>query len=321
MQSGGFMSRVFRVIFLAFVIFLLPFFAAAQENSAKGPAIPSPQANRPRAKIGIALEGGGALGLAHIGVLQWFEDHHIPIDYIADTSMGGLVGGLYATGKTPKQLQDIVEQQNWDIIIGGQTPYQDLSFRRKQDNRDYPTFIQFGLKNGLSLPAGLNAGHQISLLIDRETLPYANLKSFDDLPIPYRCVATDLVSGKEVVFADGSLPQAMRATMSIPGLFNPVRKDNQVLVDGGLVGNLPTDVVRAMGAEVVIAIHLEVSPAKPEEIQSLFSVLGRSVDVIVRENEIRGLTAADLVVNVDLHQYSSLDYQKSRAIIATGRNA
>ena len=203
--------------------------------------------------------------------------------------MGGLVGGLYATGKTPKELQDIVEQQNWDIIIGGQTPYQDLSFRRKEDNRDYPTVIQFGLKKGLSLPAGLNAGHQISLLIDRETLPYANLKSFDDLPIPYRCVATDLVSGKEVVFKDGSLPQAMRATMSIPGLFNPVRRDHQVLVDGGLVGNLPTDVVRAMGAEVVIAIHLEVSPAKPEEIQSLFSVLGRSVDVIVRENEIRGL--------------------------------
>src|ERR1700722_114959 len=92
-----------------------------------------------RPKIGIALEGGGALGLAHIGVLQWFEDHHIPIDYVAGTSMGGLVGGLYATGKTPKELQEIVEQQNWDIIIGGKTPYRDLSFRRKEDNRDYPT--------------------------------------------------------------------------------------------------------------------------------------------------------------------------------------
>src|SRR5260370_33309071 len=108
----------------------------------------------------------------------------------------------------------------------------------------------------------------------------------------------------------------MRATISIPGLFNPVRRDNQVLVDGGLVGNLPTDVVRSMGAEVVIAVHLEVSPVKPEEIQSLFSVLGRSVDLIVRENEIRGLSAADLVVNVDLPVYKSLEYQKSQAIIA-----
>jgi NTE family protein len=303
------------------VIFLLPLFAAAQENSARQPATASAQEKRPRAKIGVALEGGGALGLAHIGVLQWFEDHHIPIDYVAGTSMGGLVGGLYATGKTPKELQEIVEQQNWDIIIGGKTPYRDLSFRRKEDNRDYPTLIQIGLKNGFSLPAGLNAGHQINLLIDRETLAYANLQSFDDLPTPYRCVATDLVSGKEVVFKDGSLPQAMRATISIPGLFNPVRRDNQVLVDGGLVGNLPTDVVRNMGAEVVIAIHLEVSPVKPDEIQSFFSVLGRSVDVIVRENEIRGLSKADLVVSVDLHEYGSLEYQKSQAIIAVGRQA
>jgi len=315
------MSRASRVLRLMSIIFLLPLFAAAQENSTNQPAVASAQEKRPRAKIGVALEGGGALGLAHIGVLQWFEDHHIPIDYIAGTSMGGLVGGLYATGKTPKELEEIVEQQNWDIIIGGKTPYRDLSFRRKEDNRDYPTLIQIGLKNGLSLPAGLNAGHQISLLIDRETLPYANLKSFDDLPTPYRCVATDLVSGKEVIFKDGSLPQAMRATISIPGLFNPVRRDNQVLVDGGLVGNLPTDVVRKMGAEVVIAIHLEVAPVKPEEIQSFFSVLGRSVDVIVRENEIRGLSKADLVVNVDLHEYSSLEYQKSQAIIAVGRQA
>src|ERR1700747_1229377 len=321
MQSGGFISRFFRVVFLAFAIFLLPLFAAAQENSANPPAAPSPQEKRPRAKIGVALEGGGALGLAHIGVLQWFDDHHIPIDYIAGTSMGGLVGGLYATGRTPKELEEIVDQQNWDIIIGGKTPYQDLSFRRKEDARDYPTFIQIGLKKGLRLPAGLNAGHQISLLIDRETLPYASLTSFDELPTPYRCVATDLVSGKEVIFKDGRLSQAMRATISIPGLFNPVRRDNHVLVDGGLVGNLPTDVVRNMGAQVVIAIHLEVSPAKPEEIQSFFGVLGRSVDVIVRENEIRGLSKADLVVNVDLHEYGSLEYQKSQAIIAVGLQA
>jgi len=315
------MNRILRIASLLVAIFLMPIFAAAQTNSTNGPANEPAQAKRSRPKIGIALEGGGALGLAHIGVLQWFEDHHIPVDYIAGTSMGGLVGGLYAIGKSPKELQELVERQNWDIIIGGQTPYEDLSYRRKEDARDYPTLIQLGLKKGLSLPAGLNAGHQINLLIDRETLPYGNLKSFDDLPIPYRCVATDLVSGKEVVFSDGSLPQAMRATMSIPGLFNPVRRDNQVLVDGGLVGNLPTDVVRKMGAEVVIAIHLETSPVRPEEIQSLFSVLGHSVDLIVRENEIRGLSAADLVVNVDLHEYSSIQYEKSKIIIEKGRRA
>jgi len=315
------MTRTLRIACLIFPVLLMPMLAAAQTNSTTGPANDSAQAKRSRPKIGVALEGGGALGLAHIGVLQWFEGHHIPVDYIAGTSMGGLVGGLYAIGKSPKELQELVERQNWDIIIGGQTPYEDLSYRRKEDARDYPTFIQLGLKKGLSLPAGLNAGQQINLLIDRETLPYGNLKSFDDLPIPYRCVATDLVSGKEVVFRNGSLPQAMRATMSIPGLFSPVRRDNQVLVDGGLVGNLPSDVVRQMGAEVVIAIHLEVSPVKPEDIQSLFSVLGRSVDLIVRENEIRGLSAADLVVNVDLHEYSSIQYEKSKIIIEKGRQA
>src|ERR1700747_1465137 len=122
MQSGGFMSRFFRVVVLAFAVFLLPLFAAAQDNSANRPATPSPQEKRPRAKIGVALEGGGALGLAHIGVLQWFEDHHIPIDYIAGTSMGGLVGGLYATGRSPEELKEIVAAQKWDIIIGGDIP-------------------------------------------------------------------------------------------------------------------------------------------------------------------------------------------------------
>jgi NTE family protein len=314
------MTRTPRKLCFLFFVLLLPALAAAQEK-ADPSANAGEQAKRPRPKIGIALEGGGALGLAHIGVLQWFEEHRIPVDYIAGTSMGGLVGGLYATGKTPQELEEIVAKQNWDIIIGGQTPYEDLSYRRKEDARDYPTYIQFGLKKGLSLPAGLNAGHQISLLIDHETLPYADLKTFDDLPTPYRCVATDLVSGKEVVFSEGNLSQAMRATMSIPGLFRPVRNGDQVLVDGGLVGNLPSDVVRKMGAEVVIAIHLEVAPAKPDEIQSFFSVLGRSVDVIVRENEIRGLAAADLVVKVDLHEYTSLEYEKSKEIIDKGRQA
>jgi NTE family protein len=315
------MNRTLRIVLLSMSVWVMPVLVLAQEKTEPSATTEPAQTKKSRARIGIALEGGGALGLAHVGVLKWFEEHHIPIDYVAGTSMGGLVGGLYATGKSPKELEEIVARQNWDIIIGGKTPYEDLSYRRKEDARDYPTYIQFGLKKGLSLPAGLNAGHQISLLIDRETLPYANLKSFDELPVPYRCVATDLVSGKEVVFGDGSLPQAMRATISIPGLFNPVRMGDKVLVDGGLVGNLPTEVVRTMGAEVVIAVHLEIAPAKPEEIQSLFSVLGRSVDVIVRENEIRGLSAADLVVNVDLHEFTSIEYEKSKIIIEKGHQA
>ncbi len=278
-------------------------------------------ASHPRLTIGVALEGGGALGLAHIGVLKWFEDHHIPIDYLAGTSMGGLVGGLYATGKSPQQLQELVDAQNWDVIMGGSIPYGDLSFRRKEDLVAFPNSVVLGLRRGLVLPGGLNAGQQISLLIDRETLAYSNVQSFDDLPVPFRCVATDLVTGKQAVFKDGSLSRAMRATMAIPGLFSPIRDGEHIYVDGGLVGNLPTDVVREMGADVVIGVHLQTSPAEAEKIQSLFSILGRSIDVVVAGNEIRGLAGADLVVNVELEDFSSLDYTKSKQIIEKGKEA
>ena len=288
------------------------------QNPEPGPKI-QPGTSRP--KIGVALEGGGALGLAHIGVLQWFEDQHIPIDYLAGTSMGGLVGGLYATGKSPRELQELVNQQKWDIIIGGETPYEDLSYRRKEDLRAIQNSIKLGLKRGLSTPSGLNSGSEITLLIDRETLAYPSLDTFDSLPIAFRCVATDLISGKEVVFSSGSLQQALRATMSIPGVFSPVRDGDKIYVDGALVGNLPTNVVRKMGADIVIAIHLEVAPADPKEIQGLFSVLGRSVDVVVLENELRGMQGADIVVTVDLRKYNSFQYDQATEIIKEGTQA
>src|SRR5258705_6564366 len=230
---------LFPTVSLILVVASSPFAQAQQAFPAN-----SATAEKARPKTGVALEGGGALGLAHIGVLQWFEDHHIPIDYLAGTSMGGLVGGLYASGKSPQQLRDLVKAQNWDVILGGAIPFEDLSFRRKEDKVAFPNSILLGLRRGLSLPGGLNAGQQISLLIDRETLPYSGVRSFDDLPIPFRCVATDLVSGKQAVFKNGSLSRAMRATMAIPGLFSPIRDGEHVYVDGGLVGNLPTDVVR-----------------------------------------------------------------------------
>ncbi len=321
------LSRHFAILALFFLAsnFYCSTGAFAQSPGTPGTPPPTaplaPDTQKKRLKIGLALEGGGALGLAHIGVLQWFEDNHIPIDYLAGTSMGGLVGGLYATGKTPAQLRAIVERQDWDAIIDGQTDYHDLSFRRKEDARAFPNRLEFGLKHGFSLPPGLNSGQGVSLLIDQETLPYTHNGSFNDLPIPFRCVATDLVSGKAVVFDHGSVAQAMRATMSLPGIFAPVREGNHVYVDGGLLGNLPSDVVRKMGADVVIAIHLEIAPSDAAEIQSLFSVLGRSVEVVVHQNEIRGLAAADLVVNVDLKAFTSLEYNKAEAIISQGSQA
>ena len=274
-----------------------------------------------RLTIGVALEGGGALGLAHIGVLRWFEQHHIPIDYLSGNSMGALVGGMYATGKSPDELEQLVKGMDWPLVIGGQTPYEDLSYRRKEDARAMQDDLVIGFKRGVTLPSGLSGGHQISLLIDRETLAYSAAKSFDDLPIPFRCVATDLVSLKAHVFSTGPLGMAMRSSMSLPAIFAPVHDGDRLYVDGALVDNLPTDLVRNMGPDVVIAIHLQVAPTTADEIRSLFSVLGRSITVDTAGTELRGMEAADIVVKVDVQKFSSLEFDKAEAIIQKGMQA
>jgi NTE family protein len=235
--------------------------------------------------------------------------------------MGGLVGGFYAAGVSPADMKDLIEHLDWDAVLRDRTPYEDLSFLRKQDQRAYPNSLVLGLRKGLYLPAGLNAGHQIGLLIDRETLPYFGLPSFDALPVPFRCVATDLVSAKQFVFKGGSLAEALRATMSIPGAFTPVHDGQRVYVDGGLVNNLPTDVVRQMGADIVIAVHLETQPADASEIQSLLSVLEQSVRAVISASEVRGLANADAVVSVPLGHFLMRDFTKNAPIMQAGYDA
>jgi NTE family protein len=305
------------------VVLLCGGWCAAQENpgipaAPATPPVKNPPNGKKRPSVGVALEGGGALGEAHIGVLKWFEEHHIPIDYIAGTSMGALVGGLYATGKSASDIDGIVTNANWDLLLGGTTPYRDLSFRRKEDARDLPNSLEIGLKGGPTLPPGLNSGLQVNLLIDRETLPYSTARSFDQLPIPFRSVSTELVSGKPYVFDSGSISDAMRASMSIPGVFAPVRIGNQVFVDGGLVDNLPTDVVRQMGADVVIGVHLQIGPTTAREIQSAFSILGRSVELVIAATELRGMEGADLIVKADVEKFSTMDYEKTTDLVAIG---
>jgi NTE family protein len=275
----------------------------------------TPSIDRP--KIGVVLEGGGALGLAHIGVLQWFEEHRIPIDYLAGTSMGGLVGGMYATGMSAAELQDVVSTIDWNEALDAKTPYPALSFRRKEDQRSFQNNLEFGLRHGFSGPGGLSSGQRITYLFDRVALPYSGLQSFDDLPIPFRCVATDLNSGKEHIFKNGPLGEALRATMSLPAIFTPVTDGKSTFVDGGLLNNLPVDVVKQMGADIVIVVHLVPSPFLPES-RSLKSVAQRSISVTIEANELRSLETADLVVSVDLAGYSSSDYGASARIIAKG---
>ena len=312
-----------------FLLFLPSLLYAQQETTPATPPATEPKNSvstptrvpQHRPKIGVALEGGGAMGLAHIGVLKWFEEHHIPVDYVAGTSMGGLVGGFYATGMTPEEMQKLIEGLDWRKILDDRTPYEDLSYRRKEDQRAYPNSLIFGLKHGLSAPEGLIAGHQIGLLIDRVTLPYYGISSFDDMPVPFRCVATDLVSGQSHVFQGGSLAVALRSTMSIPGAFSPVREGKAVYVDGGLLDNLPTDVVRQMGAEIVIAVHLEAAPIEAKDIRSVFGVLNHSVSAMIKENELHSLELADSIVSVPLGEFTTVDYAKSEPIMQRGYEA
>ena len=272
-------------------------------------------------KLGIVLEGGGALGLAHIGVLQWMEENRIPVSYVAGTSMGGLVGGIYATGRTPAEVKEITDGINWDEVLRGQTPFQDLSFRRKQDAHEVPNSLEFGLRKGLQFPGGFNSGQQVTLILDRVSLPYSELTSFNDLPIPFACVATDLVSGKPHVFHNGPLSLALRSTMSLPGLFSPVRTGDHVYADGGLLNNIPIDVAKEMGADIVIGIHLETQPLSPTTPLSSFAVLGESISVMIAANELRSMEQADVLVTVPLQKYTSLDYGAAAAIIKAGYDA
>jgi len=273
----------------------------------------------PRPRVALVLEGGGALGFAHIGVIDWIEAHHIPIDYVAGTSMGGLVGGLYASGMSPQEITTFVGGVNWNSVLSGQIPFPALSFRRKQDKLVFPNRLEFGLKHGrLSLPNGLNSGSAVGLLLDEKMLPYWDMKSFDDLPIPFRCVSTELTTGKEHVFHDGSLAQAMRSTMSIPGVFAPVEHGTEIYSDGAAVNNLPVNVAREMGAEIVIAVYLDTGSFDRASVSSLVGVAGRNVEIMISANELASMKNANILLKADVSKFTSGDFEKSAEIIPKG---
>lgn len=300
-----------RNFLTAFLMCLTSAFGIAQQ----------PQRSETRLTLGLVLEGGGALGLAHIGVIQYLEQHHIPVNYITGTSMGGLVGGLYATGLDADRVRDVVKGIKWDEVLGGQIPFDYLSFRRRQDAREYPSTLEFGLHKGLQFPSGFNSGQQVVLILDRIALPYSGIKSFNDLPIPFACVATDLATRSEHVFHSGPLNLALRSTMSLPGIFNPVRDGEHIYVDGGLLNNFPVDVAREMGAGIILGIHLETAPVNPKASLSSFAVLNESISAVIDVNERKAMKDADLVVTVPLQKFSSTDYNKADLIIKAGYDA
>lgn len=272
-----------------------------------------------RPKIGLVLSGGGARGIAHVGVLQWFEENRIPVDFVAGTSMGGIVGGMYAAGKTPAEMRKIIGEIDWTDVLRSTPAYDELSFRRKQDRRANQTVIEFGLKNGVGVPSGLNSGHKVGLIFDRLTLPYAKIESFDELVVPFRAVATDMVKGEPVILQSGSLSTAMRATMAIPGVFTPVERDGKILADGGLVNNIPTNIAKQMGAGIIIAVDIGTPlSTDPKALESIGGVLAQSIGIALIGNDRRNLGLADIIIAPDLGSYTIFDLQAAEKLYQLG---
>ncbi len=275
---------------------------------------------RPRPKIGLVLSGGGARGFAHVGVLKVLEENRIPIDYISGASMGALVGSLYATGHSTAEMELLVKTLDWRKLLDGGPPYQKLTYRRKQDSRNIPGGLSLRGQSvkSLEVPSSINPGHEVGLAIDRLFLNYSSVDNFDELPIPFRAVATDMLNAETVVLKGGSLQQSLRATMAIPAVFAPVEINGRILADGGILNNIPTDVVKDMGADIIIVVNIETQIGDRASLDNLIGVLGQTFIVATVENSRRGLREADLIIAPDLGKYSSSNFEDGKEIIRLG---
>ena len=271
-----------------------------------------------RPSIGLVLEGGGALGLAHIGVLRWLEENHIPVDRLAGTSMGAFVGALYASGKSVDEIQTMA-LGNADVFTL-QAPYSDVSFRRREDRKDLPQAITLDLNGGIGLRNAVLSDTGLNELLREQFNAYNNENvSFDQLPIPFRCVATDLNSLAPVVFSKGSMAQAVRASISIPGIFSPVKYNDHYLVDGAIVDNLPTDIAKTdLHSEVVIAVHLATSDFVESDVHSILGIFSRAYGAGTARAENGGKLLANILIVAETQKFEPTDYDKARQLIEIG---
>ena len=277
--------------------------------------------NSDRPKIGLALSGGGARGLAHIGVLKALEEKNIPIDYIAGTSMGAIVGGLYATGMNADDLEWAMATVDWEASMRPSGNRKLKNYRQRQEEKNYFVDLTIGLsKNGPISGSGLVDGQRIMLELQR-LVGSIQPQKFNDYPIPFRAVATDLNAGEPYIIDHGDLAMAMRASMSVPVLLGPVKHQGRMLVDGGILNNLPVDVVREMGADIVIAVNISSPLAQVDENSSVLSLTYQSVDVALVQNTIESLGKADIVIAPSLKDLTSSDFEHSEQFLTEGYTA
>lgn len=263
-------------------------------------------ASRPR--VGVVLSGGGAKGMAHIGALKVIERAGIPVDYIVGTSMGSIIGGLYAIGYTPGQLDSLVRRQDWTMLLSDRTPRSEQTMTEREEASRYILTRSLGEKRATGLLQGMVSGRNLDKMFKKLTVGYHQALSFDSLATPFACVATNAVNGNEYVFHRGVLAQAMRASMAIPGVFSPIRIDSMVLVDGGLVNNYPADVARAMGADIVIGVMFQNDTATAADLKTGLQVLNNIVNLETRKKLQENQALSDLVIHVDTRGYSTASF-------------
>ncbi|NQZ54851.1 MAG: patatin-like phospholipase family protein [Piscirickettsiaceae bacterium] len=281
------------------------------------------QTDRP--KIGLALSGGGARGAAHVGVLKVLEELKIPVDYIAGTSMGAVVGGLYASGMSSDEIAYQLEVIDWETVFNDKPDRPDRSQRRKADDILYLVKGKVGVsESGLRAPTAVVQGQRFDLILKSLTLPVANINNFDDFPIPFRAVAMDIATGDEVILAEGDLSIAMHASMAIPAAFSPIELNGKLLVDGGAANNLPISVVRAMGADIVIAIDISTPLLTKDKLDRPLAVLDQLTGLLTRRNvemQLQTLTEQDVLILPELDAIGTMDFSHVVSAIEQGRKA
>ena len=278
-----------------------------------------------RPKIGLVLGGGGAKGAAHIGVLKVLEEQKIPVDYIAGTSMGAIVGALYASGLTADELEKVITAIDWKDVFSGDPDRRDVDYRRKKEDFDNLTRLAVGIKDGkVVTPKGLIKDQKVNVLFETLMLHTSGIDNFDNLPIPYRAIAVDLETGEMVVLKGGRLADAARASMSVPGAFPPIELNGRLLIDGGIVRNLPVDIVREMGADIIICSDVDKPMATREDLGGSFSILNQMIDIMMKKNvkeQVKTLGPQDVYINPELGELGSGDFDKAAEISRRGEKA
>jgi NTE family protein len=297
--------------------------AAATSALAQAPApADAAQDAQHRPRIGLVLSGGGARGAAHIGVLKVLEQMRVPIDAIAGTSMGAVVGGLYASGLSAAEIEKIMTSINWQDAFRDRPPREDLTLRRKEEEENFLVNFPLGIRGGrILLPRGLIQGQKLTQILRRLTLPVARISNFDDLPTPFHAVATDLETGDSVVMSSGDLTTAMRASLSAPGVFAPVERDGRLLVDGGIANMVPVDIARAMGVDRVIVVDVGFPLLSRRDMNSAPAISNQMLAILIRQNartQLATLTARDVLIQPGLGNTSSFDFGVVSRVIGAG---